>query len=155
MGQMIAVLALLQAIGWHVTEKPDPMTDRIQVQAVLRGDNAELAFMCSTGTTPLLVYQPDTFLGGGPGRYGTAYDLRDFTYRLDSGQPHLESWKYLDTYAVAYSTKNAVRLVSGMLQAGKLVVRALRYDGMMIDSEFDLAGSAQALHQAFERCGIR
>jgi hypothetical protein len=65
------------------------------------------------------------------------------------------SWKDLDTYAVSYSTKNAVQFVTRMLQARRLVVRAIRYDRQTIDSTFDLAGTAPALHQTFEACGIR
>jgi hypothetical protein len=152
---MLLLLAVAQTAGWHVSQKQDPMTDKTEVQAELRGDNASLILMCSAGEKPMLVYQPDTFLGGGPGRYGTAYDLRDFVFRFDGGKPQLESWKYLDTYAVSYSTKNAVQFVTRMLQARRLVVRAIRYDRQTIDSTFDLAGTAPALHQTFEACGIR
>jgi hypothetical protein len=152
---LLALVAVAVQPGWQVTTKADPLTDRVEVRAALRGDNADIAFLCSAGTKPLLVYEPDTFLGGGPGRYGTAYDLRDFRFRFDAGQPQLESWKYLDTYAVSYSTKNAVQFVTSMIQSRRLVVRALRYDGRTIDSSFDLTGTPQALHQAFERCGIR
>jgi hypothetical protein len=134
---MLLLLAVAQTAGWHVSQKQDPMTDKTEVQK------------------PMLVYQPDTFLGGGPGRYGTAYGLRDFVFRFDGGKPQLESWKYLDTYAVSYSTKNAVQFVTRMLQARRLVVRAIRYDRQTIDSTFDLAGTAPALHQTFEACGIR
>jgi len=151
---MLMLFMLAQVAGWQVTEKRDPMNDQLEVHATLRGDNAELIFMCGNGK-PVLIYQPDEFLGGGPGRYGTAYDLRDFTYRFDASKPELESWKYLDRYAVAYSTANAVRFVTSMIKSQKLVVRALRYDRRTIDSTFDLAGSPAAFHDAFERCGIR
>lgn len=150
-----ALMAVALQSGWQVSDKRDPMTDKTEVRATLRGDNAEMVFMCTAGEKPMLIYAPDEFLGGGPGRYGTQYDLRDFISRFDGGQPQLESWKYLNTYAAAYSTKNAVRFVANMIQSHTLVVRAERYDNRTIDSTFDLTGAPAAFHQAFEECGIR
>lgn len=152
---LLALTAVALQTSWQVSQKRDPMTDKVEVSATLRGDNAAIVFMCAAGEKPTLVYTPDEFLGGGPGRYGTQYDLRDFVFRFDGGRPELESWKYLDTYAVSYSTKSAVSFVSRIIQSQSLVVRAMRYDRRTIDSTFKLAGAPQAFHQAFETCGIR
>lgn len=148
---LAALMALALQSHWEITRKPDPISDLTEVHATLRGDNAEITFMCTAGTTPVLIYQPDAFLGGGIGRY----ELRDFVFRFDGGKPQLESWKYVDNYAASYSTKNAVRFVTSMIQSRSLVVRAERYDRRTIDSTFDLAGTPQAFHEAFEACGIR
>lgn len=132
----VILLALVIRGGWHVTQAKDPITDRNRVTATLQGDNAKIIFRCAAGDVPTLTYAPDEFLGGG----GVRYALRDFIYRFDEGKAQLESWKYQDTYATAYSTKRAVEFVTKMLQARQLVVRAERYDQRLIDSSFDLAG---------------
>lgn len=152
---LAALMAVALQPGWQVSDKRDPITDKTEVRATLRGDNAEMVFMCTAGEKATLIYAPDEFLGGGPGRYGTQYQLRDFIFRFDGGQPQLESWKYLNTYAASYSTKSAAEFVTRMIQSHTLVVRAQRYDDRTIDSTFDLAGAPAAFHQAFEECGIR
>lgn len=148
---LFALIALAAQVGWQVTRAVDPITDKTEVRASLRGDNADMVFSCAAGERPTLQYVPAEFLGGG----GVRYALRDFTYRFDSQPAALESWKYLDHYAVPYSTKAAVAFVTKMIQSRKLVVRAERYDGRLIDSTFDLAGGAAAFHEAFEACRIR
>lgn len=144
------LIAGFLAGGWQVSQTPDSITDKLDVRATLRGDNAEIVFECSPGDKPSLIYAPDEFLGGG----GVRYELRDFTYRFDGAAPQVESWKHLDRYATPYSTKAAVAFVIKMIGAGKLVIRAERYDGRLIDSSFELAGSPQAFDQAFKACGI-
>lgn len=143
--------ALMVQAGWQVSEAKDPITDRINVTASIRGDNASIVFRCAAGEKPSLIYLSDEFLGGG----GIRYQLRDFVFRFDSGQPKRESWKYLDGYAQPYSTKASVAFVAGIIQSNRLAVRAERYDGRRIESIFDLAGAPQAFHRAFEACGIR
>jgi hypothetical protein len=145
------VLALMIRAGWEVTAAKDPITDRTNVTASIRGDNAQIIFRCAVGEKPTLSYVPDQFLGGG----GISYQLRDFIYRFDAGEPQRESWKHLNSYATPYSTKRAVAFVTGMIGAKQLAIRAARYDGRQIDSTFDLTGAPQAFNKAFEACGIR
>lgn len=147
---MIFASVLMLASQWTVTESLDPITDKNEVRAALRGDNAELVFLCARGEKPTLIYAPDGFLGGGIGRY----ELRDFIYRFDAEEPQRESWKYVRGYAAAYSEKRAAAFVTKMLQSQRLVVRAERYDRTVIDSTFDLTGSAAAFHETFGKCGI-
>jgi hypothetical protein len=146
----LIVAAATSVGGWTVTEQRDPITDRTEVSASLEGDNAKLVFMCSAGTRSVLVYQPAVFLGG----RGSSYELRDFVYRFDDGQPQRDSWKYLDAYATPYSEKAARAFTTRMLDARRLVVRAERYDRGTVDSAFDLTGSSKALGQAYSACGV-
>lgn len=149
---MFAVmLALMIRADWQVSQAKDPITDRTNITASIRGDNASMVFRCAAGEKPSLTYQPDEFLGGG----GIRYQLRDFIFRFDGGQPQMESWKYLDAYATPYSTKASVAFVTRMIRSRQLAIRSERYDGRLIDSIFDLEGAPQAFHEAFEACGIR
>jgi hypothetical protein len=149
------VAATVQAAGWQVTDAKDPITDKTEVRAALHGDTADLVFSCVRGEEPTLIYAPDEFLGGGFRPYGEQYALRNFTYRFDSQPALKEWWKYHDHNALPFTSENAAKFVTKMIQSKKLVVRAARYDGRTIDSSFDLAGAPQAFHQAFEACGIR
>ena len=137
--------------GWLVTEKPDPMNDQVRVVATLRGDNADLVFICGGGRAPVLRYASDEFLGGRGGQRAG----RDFTFRFDAAQPVPTRWWYFDSFAEPQNTKDAVAFVTKMIQSSKLAIRAVRYDGYYVDSTFDLTGTPQALDQAFRACGIR
>jgi hypothetical protein len=141
--------------SWEVTQKTDPITDKLEVRAALHGDNADIVFMCTRGgDRPVLIYEPKAFLGASGSRY-VQYDLRDFVFRFDGAPAQRESWKYLDTYAAPYNQKAAVAFVTRMIQSSRLVIRAERYDHATIDSTFDLAGTPAAFSEAFQACGIR
>lgn len=144
------LLAVLSAGGWQISEARDPITDKLEMTAKLRGDNAAIVFECAAGERPILSYQPDEFLGGG----GIRYELRDFIFRFDAAKAERASWKHLDDYATPYTDKAAAAFVTKLLGSRKLAVRAERYDGRHIESLFDLDGAAQAFHQAFTACGI-
>jgi hypothetical protein len=148
--EMILVAAAFQS-GWQVSEKPDPMNDQMRVVARLRGDNADMVFVCGGGRPPALRYSSDEFLGGRGGHRAG----RDFTYRFDAAQPVPDRWWYFDSFAEPQNTKTTVAFVTKMIQSSKLAIRALRYDGYYVDSTFDLTGSPQAFDQAFRACGIR
>jgi hypothetical protein len=139
--------------SWEVTQKRDPITDQLEVHARLHGDNADLTFMCGGSGRPVLVYEPQSFLGAFGGRY-TQYDLRDMIWRFDGNSPQRDSWKYLNEYATPYDQKATIRFVTSMISSRHLVLRAERYDHATIDSTFDLTGAPQALNQAFTACGI-
>lgn len=144
------ILLALAAGLWTVDRNVDPVTDAVVASATLRGDNARLEFICGGGE-PQLAYEPDEYLGGGISHYV----LRDMLIRFDDAPASRESWKYLSEYAVAYSQKNAGALLVKMLQSKRMVMRALRYDNSTITSTFELEGTAAALHETFEACGIK
>lgn len=147
---MLTLLLALAVGQWTVDQKTDPMTDKADVTARLKGDAGSISFNCQYGQKPILAFESDGFLGGGIGRY----ELRDFVYRFDDGLPQLESWKYVRDYAVPYDQKRAVAFAMQMMKAKKLVIRAERYDRATIDATFDLTGSPQAFNEAFTKCGI-
>lgn len=134
---------------WKVTRETDPITDKIEVKAELSGDRASMVIFCSMNENPLLVFQPDVFLGGG----GARYELRDFIFRFDDKPAERASWKYNDNYATAYNAKAVKSFVSKMLDSSRLRVRAIRYDNVVVDREFDLSGTREALTEVAADCG--
>lgn len=145
-------IATAGQLSWTVEQKTDPITDKVEVTASLAGDNAKLELMCSRGERPVLVYSPETFLGAAGNRY-TRYDLRDMIVRFDSAPPQKESWKYLSDYAVPYNDSATLSLLRGMMSSQRLLLRALRYDGAVVDSSFDLSSPA-GLSEAVALCGL-
>lgn len=147
------VLALLAQVvfeqgNWTVTAEPDAISDRQEVQAVLRSDAGTLTFMCARGETSVLAIQPTGFLGGPISRY----ELRDTWVRLDDRPAQMNSWKYVGDYATPYSWSDTASLLSAMRTATRLTVRMTRYDRGTVDVTFDLAGADEALTAARARC---
>ena len=147
---ILALLAMsLQPGDWTISREPDAMTDRVEVQALLRGEGGRLVFMCSRGQRAELVFQPTGFLGGRL----SGYELRDFTYRIDQGPPVNSLWRYHDSYASAPSD-DAIRSMLAAISGGgaMLRVRAVGYDNSFHDATFRLEGALAAIQEARSAC---
>lgn len=148
---LIAMLAFIPSHAdaeWVIKREVDSMTDKVEVTAELKGDGASLIILCAGDARPLLIFRPDIFLGGG----GSRYELRDFVHRFDDKPSETSSWKYNDHYATAYNVKAVKEFISKMLVSSRLRVRALRYDNTIIDREFDLSGTREALTDVATTC---
>lgn len=146
----ISVMMML-AGGWQVERSVDPITDATRTVASLSGSGGSIVFFCARGKNPEISFRSDTFLGGSTSRR----ELRDFTYRFDDERAVRNSWEYVRDSVYPIGNKNSAAFVTKMVTAKRLRVRALRYDNVYVDGDFDLTGAAPALNEAFTRCGIK
>ena len=145
---MIDVLLAL-ASAWTVTKQPDPITDRMNVTATLRGDNANIVFFCAKSGVPQLLYRPTAFLRDDPRER-----RRPITYRFDEQAPQTVRWVYRYEYAEPGKKGAAAEFARWMIGSSSLTIRAERYNRQLVDSTFDLTGAGPALNEVFEACGI-
>ena len=133
---------------WSVEESEDGLTSERRWLAVAGGDGAGgfLIVKCDPGYNG--VYVQALF----PKYLGGDFDMRDFTYRIDSTPPVTDQWEY-EKYSALLMDKDKAWKFSKAIRDGKVLrMRGITFEFESRDAKISIAGARDALKKVYAGC---
>ena len=144
--------------SWSFSVDKDKMTDKQRGIAIaLASDQSHSALVvkCDVGAKSTDLYAEVMFrdyMGKSPsGEYDSSRELK---YRVDGGAIKSAPTYYNDSYALISAPAGFKQFAADIANAQRLVIRATSYDYKTVDSEFNVAGAADALRSVAKTCGV-
>lgn len=156
--------AQAQAGNWQRTDETSPLTGARTLAAITQSrnpvanmlghaDRASLVVRCGESGIAVFVNWPQVVSYDGRNFVGSVKTLG--LWRIDDGKLQANYWDISSTGTAAgeFKSKNAIKLLSSLVGARRLVVRLTGQQTQ--DAEFDLTGIDEIAAQTAAACGVK
>ena len=152
---MIPLILLLtvQVGGYQFSESIDPITDKPRyLTGIMAGEDA-LLIGCDKqhGKDVFIAVSTKEYLGS----YGLLTASNPITYRFDKSLPIDEEWFYSDNSVRQLYTKPISSFLTSMMRSQSLTVRIRDQKGAVLDKQFQLPPSREAISYIVKKCDDR